>query len=47
MRRLSPQNVILDILVTHVAAVRAQNSKDGNPKTAELERKSILASFLR
>jgi len=27
MRRLSSQNVILDILITHIVAVRAQNSK--------------------
>lgn len=48
MRRLSSQNVILDILVTHIAAIRAQNSRDSDSKTAGLweGKASSLPSFV-
>lgn len=46
MRRLSSRRVILDISLKSNArcGVRAQNGKDGKPKTAGLRRKSFLAS---
>jgi hypothetical protein len=41
MRRLSPQSVILDILVTHVVAIRAQNGKDGKSENGWIGKEKL------